>query len=216
MPNAMGNLTEDLLALGMTLRETHISRVFLADERVYKLKKPVQLGFLDFSTLAQRKHFCEVEVELNRRLADDVYLGVVPITREAGGVHRLGGEGEPVDYAVEMRRLSDANAADVRLREGQLSAADVTRIAERVAAFHAAARCDAETAQYGSAAAIETNVVENFEQTRESAQAFLAAPELAAIERWQRGFLQRERARFALRVTQGRIRDGHGDLRLEH
>src|SRR5437868_11906791 len=86
--------------------QTHISVVFLAGDVVYKLKKPVNLGFLDFGTLEKRKHFCEEEVRLNRRLAPAVYLGVVPVTRGATGA-RFEGEGEPVEFAVKMARLPD-------------------------------------------------------------------------------------------------------------
>ena len=88
------------------VRQTHISAVFLAGPYVYKVKKPVEFGFLDFSTLAKRRHYCEEEVRLNRRLAPEVYLGVVPVTRDARGV-RVEGDGEVVEWAVKMRRLPD-------------------------------------------------------------------------------------------------------------
>jgi aminoglycoside phosphotransferase family enzyme/predicted kinase len=213
----MGTLKQDLLSPGVELRETHISRVFLTADTAYKLKKPVQLGFLDFHTLEQRKHFCEVEVQLNRRLAQRVYRGVVPITRDVSGVHHLGvGAGDIVDYAVEMDRLPDADAADQRLERGLLGALELTRIAEHLARFHAAARCDEETERYGQRAAIEVNVRENFEQTRQSARACLSETELQNIERWQTQFLQLEEARFDARIAAKRVRDGHGDLRLAH
>jgi len=217
----MGTLKHDLLALGMELRETHISSVFLTSDTVYKVKKPVQLGFLDFTSLQARKEFCEAEVRLNRRLAHDVYRGVRPIVRDASGMHRLADTNattnhDVVDYAVEMRRLADADAADQRLAAGQLDVDDLTRIAQHIARFHAAARCDAQTASFGERATIERNVIENFEQTRHSAPQFLSSQEIAEIERWQRQFLQREQARFEARVRTQRIRDGHGDLRLEH
>jgi aminoglycoside phosphotransferase family enzyme/predicted kinase len=217
----MGTLKEDLLAQGMELRETHISNVFLTETTVFKVKKPVQLGFLDFSSLEARKHYCEAEVQLNRRLAEHVYRGVRVITRDAQGLHRIehasaADGGEVVDYAVEMQRLQDADAADARLQAGRLDKAHLALIAERLAQFHASARADAETAQFGERAQIEQNVSENFEQTRETAPEFLSADGIAAIERWQRGFLEREHARFEERVRAGRIRDGHGDLRLEH
>jgi len=207
---------DDLLALGMELRETHISEVYLSVDRVYKLKKPVQLGFLDFSTLEQRKRYCEAEVQLNQRLAQNVYHGVIPLVRGPDGVHRLGGDGEIVDYAVEMRRLADADAADSRLRRGQLQREHLAHIAQKLARFHAEARCDSVTERYGQVEAIKANVIENFEQTRDSARAFLDANELAAIQEWQLAFLTRERAQFEARIRAGRIRDGHGDLRLEH
>jgi aminoglycoside phosphotransferase family enzyme/predicted kinase len=221
----MGTLKQDLLALGMELRETHISEVYLAADRVYKVKKPVQLGFLDFGTLTLRKRACDVEVELNRRLSRGVYLGVVPIVRDAAGVHQLWiglrAEHPPVleqivEYAVEMQRLPDEQAADVLLQKGRLAEADVVHIAQHLARFHAQARCDAETAYYGQARVIEANVVENFEQTQQSALEFLSQTELNAIDTWQRSFLDRHKARFRARIEAERIRDGHGDLRLEH
>lgn len=218
----MGTLKQDLLAQNMELRETHISNVFLSESTVFKVKKPVQLGFLDFTSLEARKRYCEAEVQLNRRLADGVYRGVRAITRDAQGVHQIAaahaadGGAEIVDYAVEMVRLRDDDAADVRLRDGRLTRADLVRVAERLAAFHEAARCDEQTAQFGERDVIAQNVAENFEQTRDSAPEFLSAEGIAATERWQREFLEREQALFAARVEARRIRDGHGDLRLEH
>src|SRR5689334_12005699 len=163
----MSVLVEDLIARGFELRETHISWVLLGQDSVYKVKKPVALGFLDFSTLALRKEYCEREVVLNQRLAPGVYLGVVPITRDPAGVHGIGGEGEPVEWAVHMRRLQDGDAADVRLREGRLDTGDLQRLAEHVARFHEHARSDDEIARYGAPEAILANVRENFEQTRQ-------------------------------------------------
>jgi uncharacterized protein len=212
----MENLKQDLIGQGFELRETHISQVFLDADRVYKIKKPVALGFLDFSTLALRERLCVAEVELNRRLAPSVYRGVVAITRDSSGHHRIGGEGEPIEWAVHMRRLPDRDAASVRLQEGRLGRAELRLLAEHVARFHAAARCDAETARYGLPELIAANVRENFEQTRQSAALFLSRGELADIERWQLGFVHDQRQRLLQRVSGGFIRDGHGDLRLEH
>jgi hypothetical protein len=212
----MGTLAHDLAVSGVELRETHISWVFLGRDRVLKVKKPVDLGFLDFRTLAARRVACEAEVALNRRLAPDVYLGLVPVTRDASGRHALGGSGEPVDWAVEMRRLSDADACDARLRTGRLQRADLMRVAEHLARFHASARADAETAKFGSPAVIRRNAAENFEQTRESAPRYLDRLALAEIERWQLGFVDGHADLFERRAREGRVRDGHGDVRLEH
>jgi aminoglycoside phosphotransferase family enzyme/predicted kinase len=200
----------------MELRETHISQVFLSEDLVYKVKRPVNLGFLDFTTLASRKAACDAEVALNERLAPDVYLGVVPITRDAVGAHVLEGAGEPVEWAVKMRRLPLSDCAEERLSAGRLERGDVERIAERIASFHEIALCNDDTARHGSPDAIEANVRENFEQTRETAALHLGEPELRELERWQLDFLRRESARFLDRVARRRVRDGHGDLRLEH
>jgi aminoglycoside phosphotransferase family enzyme/predicted kinase len=215
-PRPEHSLESDLQAQGRELRETHISRVFLGESTVYKVKKAVQLGFLDFSTLELRRRFCVSEVTLNRVLAPHTYRGVVPITRDATGEHRIGGSGEPVEWAVEMRRLPDADSAEQRLREGRLSRDHLRLLAERLAAFHASARCDDETSRFGELASIEHNVRENFAQTRDTAQRYLSPTELAAIERWQLDFLAREARTFERRITAGKVRAGHGDLRLEH
>jgi len=211
----MGTLKRDL-ATGRDLRETHISWVFLDDAHAYKVKKPVALGFLDFTTLEARRIACEAELSLNRRLAPDVYRRLVPITRDAAGVHHLDGDGAPVEWAVEMRRLDDDDAADARLAAGRLGRGDVARIAEHVARFHASARTDETIARHGSIDAIRHNVAENFDQTRESGPRYLGAAAIAEIERWQLDFLDRHAARFEARVAAGRVREGHGDLRLEH
>jgi aminoglycoside phosphotransferase family enzyme/predicted kinase len=209
-------LKSDLMEPGVELRETHISLVFLAGPRVFKIKKPVNLGFLDFTQLEARKNYCEREVELNRRLAGDVYRGVVPIARDAAGRLRPGAAGPAEEWAVEMERLPDERCADRRLQEGRFGRAEVERLAERIAAFHEAARCDAETTAAGSLAVVERNVRESFEQARSEASRFLSARELAEVERFQLELLRVHRARFQERERAGRIRDGHGDLRLEH
>jgi aminoglycoside phosphotransferase family enzyme len=212
----MGELKQDLKRVGVELKETHISWVFLTDQDVWKVKKPVSLGFLDFSTSERRRAACEAEIRLNRRLAPDVYLGVVPITLDDTGRHRIGGEGPPVDWAVHMVRLPDTDRADVRLAQGGFGEADIERIAVHVAAFHGQARSDEETARYGTLAAIGLNVRENFEQTRETISAHLAQGEAEEIETWQGRFLEEHAELFEERIRAGRIKDGHGDLRIEH
>ncbi len=211
-----GDLVEDLMPPGAELRETHISWVFLDRDDVWKVKKPVDLGFLDFSTPDKRRWACEEEVRLNRRLAPDVYRGVVPITLDREGTHRFGGPGPAVDWAVHMVRLSDDARCDRRLAREMLSLAGVERIAARMAAFHAGTRSDRETARYGGVEMIAGNVGENFEQTRGALEAYLDASQAREIETWQRRFLKRHGELFRERRATGRVRDGHGDLRLDH
>jgi hypothetical protein len=212
----MGELASDLLASGMELRETHISWVFLGERDVFKVKKPVALGFLDFSTREKRRLACEAEVRLNRRLTPDVYRGVLPVTRDRDGRHQFGGEGEPVDWAVLMKRLPDSDRADIRLERGRLEGKDVERIAERIARFHEEVGASETAAAFGTVEAIRFNVVENFEQTRSTLGEFLAPEQIRELEAWQLRFLSEHGALFAERRERGRIRDGHGDLRLEH
>lgn len=212
----MGSLVTDLLADFESLRETHISWVFLGRERVLKVKKPVALGFLDFRSIDARKVACEAELELNRRLAPDIYRRLVPIGRDAAGIHRPDAEGEIVDWGVEMVRLRDDDAADQRLVSGRLTREHVIAVGTRLARFHAAARADDHTASFGHPEVIEANVRENLEQTRDSAPLHLSVEQVAEIERFQIGFIAAHRELFGRRAAQRHVRDGHGDLRLEH
>ncbi len=212
----MAPLKDDLQAAGFELVETHVSQVFLGARDVYKVKRPVFLGFLDFRTLEQRHAACLAEVELNRRLAPEVYLGVVPVTLDASGSHRLGGDGPVVDWAVHMVRLDDANRADRLVRSRGLTPDDLEGLAQHLVSFHARARSDAHTAAFGSPERIAVNVRENFDQTRDSITRYLTRAEADEIERYQLEFLERHADRFEARRAQGRVRDGHGDLRLEH
>jgi aminoglycoside phosphotransferase family enzyme/predicted kinase len=211
----MGHVKTDLQAAGFELIETHISWVFLSESEVFKVKRPVDFGFLDFTSLEARRQACEAEVRLNRRLAPDVYLGVVPVTIDGDGVHAIDGDGRIVDWAVHMRRLSDQDRGDALLRGGALAPGRIDDLADHVASFHEGARCDAETSQHGEVETIRRNVRENFEQTRETISEYLSTEQAREIEAWQSTVLQDE-ARFAARIEAGRVRDGHGDLRLEH
>jgi aminoglycoside phosphotransferase family enzyme/predicted kinase len=220
------SLKEDLLRVeafagvassaSVTLVETHISWVFLLDRDVFKVKKPVELGFLDFESPDKRRRACEDEVRLNGRLAPGVYRGVVPVTRADDGRCVVGGTTAPIDWAVHMARLSDDDRADRMLAAGTLSGEFVDRIAARMAAFHKGARTDEEVARFGRGSAIARNIEENFEQTRGALDRSLGSSEADEIVRWQTRFVREESRRFDQRIAQGRIRDGHGDLRLEH
>ncbi len=186
---------------------THLSVVQVEERDVYKRKRPVDLGFVDFRTLEARKAACDAEVRLNARLAPDVYLGVLPIVEESGRV---------VDWAVHMRRLDDAARADVMLARGELGHAAVERVASTLAAFHGRARCDEETSRFGTTAAVAFNVEENFRQTESTIGEYLGEEEANELRAFQRGTLRDRGEIFDERVRRGRVRDGHGDLRLEH
>lgn len=208
-------LQDDLVRPRRDLVETHISWVFMDEKQVWKVKKPVDLGFLDFTTAEKRRAACEAEVQLNSRLAKDVYLGVVPVTMSESGNHVFGGdEDRAVDWAVHMRRLPDVDRADVRIQEGRLTTVHVESVARQIAAFHASVRSDDETARFGTLEAIRDNVEENFAQTRESILEHLSLNEAKQIEHRQLRFLEDHADRFRARVATGRVRDGHGDLRL--
>lgn len=198
----------------LEVRETHASIVFLAAADAYKLKKPVNLGFLDFSTLEKRHAACEAEVALNRRLAPGVYLGMRPVC-QLGHILALDGPGEPVDYLVHMRRLPDSASLEARIIARRATSSQVETLADRLASFHLAAERSPRIDAFGLPAAIRANVEENFAQL-----AGLAGPpltgQLAEIARLARHFLDANDGLFLLRVAGGCIRDGHGDLRAEH
>ena len=194
------------------LVQTHISYVLLAGDRVYKLKKPVDLGFLNFTTLRRRHYYCRQEVTLNRRLCADTYLGVVRVT-EQDGRYRIGGSGKVVDYAVEMRRLPADRMMDRLLDAGRLEPAMVDRLAAKIATFHNASATGREIERFGSPRVIERNWRENFEQTRPFIGRTLSAWQASLLEASISAFLVRNQRAFRERVAAGRIRDCHGDLR---
>ncbi len=196
--------------------QTHISWVFLLERDVYKLKRPVELGFLDFRTVEKRRLACQAEVELNRRLAPHVYLGVVPIGRTPDGCFHVDGSGEVVDWAVHMLRLPDDCRADKLLEAGKLSLEQLDAIASRLADFHGRAACGRHIAAWGSPEHVAQNVRENFAQTRGTIEHFLSRREAGELENWQRNQLRDRAELFRARVEQQRVREGHGDLRLEH
>ncbi|HLH22488.1 MAG TPA: AAA family ATPase [Chloroflexota bacterium] len=193
------------------LRQTHISYVLLAGERVYKIKKPVALGFLDYSTPARRAYYCRREVALNRRFAPDVYLGVVPIVERAGAV-RVGGRGRVVERAVAMRRLPEEGMLTRLLAAGTATPALLEQIARRVAAFHAAAAAGPRVARYGTPGAVRHTVQDNLARCAPYVGRTLDAATYAHLQAWTAAYLREQRDLFQRRVAEQRIRDGHGDL----
>ncbi len=197
------------------LIETHVSYVFLVDDYVYKVKKPVNYGFLDFTSLEKRRHFCEREVHLNRRLSPEVYLGVREI-REEGGRYTLEGPGRTVEYAVEMRRLPPDRSMDSLLRQRRVSPDDIERIAARIARFHHSAKRGPEITSYGDLKAVRRNVEENFAQTRRFIGSVLSMDGYNELVAYSRAFIESGKGTFRRRAEEGRIRDCHGDLHTAH
>jgi len=194
--------------------ETHMSWVFLTDAFAYKLKKPVRYDYLDFSTLEARRLDCEEELRLNRRLAAEVYLAVVPLMRAPDGTFGLGGQGQPVDWLVKMRRLPQEWMLDDLIRRHELSDADLHALARKLAAFYAGVAREPMSApayRFRLAAQIAANLRE-----LSAAEFNLPAQRLVGIAEAQSAFLQRQSALFDERVVRGRIVEGHGDLRPEH
>ncbi len=198
---------------GDEVRETHISRVLLRGDRVYKLKKPVDLGFLDYTTLARRRFFCEEEVRLNRRLAPDVYLGVAPITRHDGRFE-IDGEGSAVEWVVVMRRLADADTFLARLPT--LDADAFSRLGRHIAAFHQGARGGREVARHARADAVAASARQNFAQTEPHIGDTVSAAVHARLAALTEAWLAEHAGLLDARAARGLPREGHGDLRLEH
>jgi aminoglycoside phosphotransferase family enzyme/predicted kinase len=194
--------------------QTHISVVLLGRRLVLKLKKPVDFGFLDFTTPEKRRRACEREVSLNRRLCPDIYLGVQPVS-EVGGQFRLTDAGRVVDYGVLMKRLPQERMLDRMVAQGLVTEAIIDRVADRLVAFHQAARRGPEVDTFGSPGAIRRNWEENFTQTAPYIGRTVNATAYHSIRHWITRRLEDADGLLRERVRQGRICDGHGDLRSE-
>jgi hypothetical protein len=191
---------------GAAIAETHISVLVSVGDRVYKLKKPVSLGFLDFSTREARERACHREVELNRRLAPDVYLGVADV---------LGPDGAPCDHLVVMRRMPAERRLAALVRAGEPVEDVLTAIARRVAVFHAGEATSAEIASAGQREAVEANWNANFAQLAPFAGPVLDPETCARVETLVAQYLAGRGRLFERRIALGAVRDGHGDLQAE-
>ncbi len=197
------------------LVQTQMSFVFQADGYVYKVKKPVNLGYLDYTTLEKRQFYCQREVELNRRLCPDVYLGVVSIVRHEGHI-LIGGQGEAIEYAVKMRRLPREAMLDVLLAGNKVSPRMVTDVAEKLAEFHRKAETNAEISTFGGLDTIIKNNEENFTQTEKYIDNTVSQEKYRHIKAYTNRFIEENAPLFRKRIADGRIRDCHGDLHAAH
>jgi aminoglycoside phosphotransferase family enzyme/predicted kinase len=197
------------------VRETHISWVFLAGDRAYKLKKPVALPFVDYGTPARRRAMCEEEVRLNRRLAPDVYLGIRAVVATAAGGVALAPAGDPeaIDHVVEMRRFDEARTLAALVSRGHVSRRALTEVGRRLAEFHATA---AVPDAGHTTAALHAALAENADTLLALAPDRDFAQRATAVARFAEAFFAARRAELEARAGAGRVRDGHGDLRAEH
>jgi len=198
------------------LIQTHISFIFIAGDLVYKVKKPVDFGFLDFTTLEKRKYYCEQEVLLNRRFAPDVYVGVSEITENGEGILLPDGEGSVIEYAVTMKRIPEEKMLHRLMEAGRITADDVRRVGRYLAQAYGKIPSDAKARKFGSPDAIATNVMENFDQTSKYKGGPVGEHAFEALEAWSRSFMDRYETLFDARRAEGHIKDCHGDLHLEH
>ncbi|BBO67401.1 hypothetical protein DSCA_13310 [Desulfosarcina alkanivorans] len=191
-------------------RETHISTVFLTGAFVYKIKKPVDLGFLDFTTLEKRMHYCRQEITLNRRLSDMVYIDMIPITLQ-GDRYGLDGPGETVEYTVKMHQLSETDSIRQRLQSGTLNDGHVEELVRLLTGFYALAPKRRETDPPASLA-----WEENLQLAERFAGRWIDRRQFEFVRTASRSFFRRHQRLFHRRRMEGKIKDGHGDLRTDH
>ena len=199
---------------GVEQIETHISRVFMAGEHVYKLKKPVRFPFLDFSTLEKREQACREELRLNRRLAADVYLDVVPIVQAERGGYEMGGTGEVVDWLVKMRRLPTEQTLETLHQRGLLREGHIERLAQTLIAFYRSLEplgILPRAYRERCAAHVRENRLELL-----AVRHHLPQGVVERVHSFQLQLLALAPELFEQRVAEGRIVEGHGDLRPEH
>ncbi|MFV0438092.1 MAG: hypothetical protein ACK5PS_11985 [Desulfopila sp.] len=195
----------------VTLVQTHISYLLFAGDFVYKWKKPVNFGFVDFSTRRRRRFFCEEEVRLNRRLCGEMYRGVVQV-KKAGERYLLNGPGEGGEYGVKMRRLPLALMMDHLIADNRLGEHHLEKVVDRLVAFYRVAEIMPASSGYGSAGSVRKMIDDNFQETGP----YIGGPALARqrfanISRYTASFLA-DSGIFERRAASGRVRDCHGDL----
>jgi len=203
--------TYDEPVSSVKLMQTHISWVFLTGRYAYKVKKPVNFGFLDYTTLDRRRHFCEQEVVLNRRLAGDMYIGVLPLTRSGDRV-QVDGKGDVVEYLVKMRELPQEALMSNLLAERKVDVDTIDRIANILAGFHRKAATGGEVDRGGSMETIRFNWSENFDQTKPFVETAISKHAFDSIMSRVNSFLTENEDLMNRRVSDGRIRDCHGDV----
>jgi uncharacterized protein len=199
----------------IALIQTHISYVLLTGEYAYKVKKPVNFGFLDFSTLEKRHHFCQEELRLNQRGAKDLYLDVMPIV-QIGDRYQLAGSGAAVEYTLKMRQFPQEDLFLALFEAGKLTASDLDELGQVVAAFHAQAATSDYIDSFGAIAAIRQAIHDNYAQTNAYLGTLQPQAQYEATRHFTDTFLDQHQHLFAKRVRDRKIRECHGDLHLRN
>jgi uncharacterized protein len=195
--------------------QTHISWVFIAPPFVYKVKKPVNLGFVDFSTLEKRHHFCQRELELNRRLCPETYLGVIPIYK-SGTSFSFAAEGEIAEYSLKMRELTDGWFLRELVAKGLAGETEINRVIACLQRFYESETPTPQIEQWGNAEKLKISTDENFAQVKQFTGKTISLPALETIRHFTDNFYTANESLFRERIQQHRIRDCHGDLHLDH
>jgi aminoglycoside phosphotransferase family enzyme/predicted kinase len=200
------------------VRQTHISVVFLAGQFVYKIKKPVNPGFLDFTTLEKRRHFCAEEVRLNQRLAPHVYLGVVPIVQSLDAIRIDSGDavGDVIEWAVKMQRLPDEATLLELIQRDEISVEMIEELARRIAAFHRTAERNERIAAFGRYEIVSRLVLDILEQAAKQVGTTVGPALFRRVKHLAEEALVRLRPLIESRAARGLARDCHGDLHLDH
>jgi aminoglycoside phosphotransferase family enzyme/predicted kinase len=193
------------------LLQTHISYVALTGSYAYKVKKPVNFGFLDFSTLDKRKFFCEEELRLNKRLCPEMYLEVLPITKKDNTL-KLGGDGPIVEYALKMKEFPQESIMTYMLEQGDISEETIDHLCKILVDFYTSQEPTAEVKKYGELPAVKQNIDENFEQTKPMIDITVPKETFWGIKNAVTKFFERNKEVFGQRMKEGRIYDCHGDL----
>jgi len=199
----------------VSLIQTHISLVFLTDKFVYKIKKPVNFGFLDFSTLKKRYYYCHQEIMLNRRLSKDTYIDVLPI-RYDGKNYRMTGQGRIVEYAVKMKRLPEKMLMKSMFFQDTLTDKHLEKIAKVIARFHQTARNSLNIDKFGKPEMFKINTDENFAQIEKYIGTTIQQKDFDYLSKWTENFYSVNNHLFISRINSKKIRDCHGDLHMEH
>lgn len=195
------------------LIETHISWVLLTGDYAYKIKKPMNFGFLDFTELSARKHFCNEELRLNQRLTEGLYLDVLPITGSAEAP-QLGGEGEAIEYALKMRQFPQNQMLSTLQANGELTAEHIDQMARQIAEFHLQAPKVSVEHPLGTPDSVMAPVEQNFEQIRPFLSDKADLQQLDALQAWAQDSFKRLHGLLEARKAEGFIRECHGDIHL--
>jgi uncharacterized protein len=197
------------------LMQTHASYVLLTGDFVYKLKKPVNFGFLDYSTVANRQHFCEEEIRLNQRGAKELYLAVLSIVNQ-GDRYRWGNDGEIVDYAVKMVQFPQSNLLSNMFENGTITTTDIEEMGRVVADFHARAQTNQYISSFGAVERIRASIEDNYRQTEKYIGRTQTNQQFTETKAYTDRFLHEHSALFLDRIAGGFIRECHGDLHLRN
>jgi len=196
------------------LKQTHISFVFLTQKFAYKIKKAVDFGFLDFSSLEKRHIFCEKELELNRRLCGNMYLEVVPINKS--DIIKIKGKGKTVEYAVKMKTISQKKLMNKLLEKNKITKKIIDQIARIIAEFHSKIehKCDATKLGYNAKLdpIVEINWKENFDQTKPFIEKTISSEEFSLIQKRIEYFIKNKNGLFKNRMLNGKVKYCHGDI----